>query len=187
MELNERPTLNALLKSLGYTTRPRLDPKGLGAVRGKAIERDGETVFEGTAGEAWAWLRSLDLAGPPLARCGVRLTLRCARAIGGIWAKREDKWTEHWIQHHPCELAPGHDGRHAADGMRWARLRTDPGACRWCPAAAVHGGICNTCDAYLQAGESHSGGLVALYARSLLQVPESMAASDQPDQERECS
>lgn len=45
-------SLAEVLDALGYQTSPRV-----GVQQGKKILRRGEVVFEGTAGETWAWLR----------------------------------------------------------------------------------------------------------------------------------
>lgn len=50
MHVPESMPLNDVLAALGYTTAPL-------QFQGKSIIRNGVTVFAGTAGEVWAWLR----------------------------------------------------------------------------------------------------------------------------------
>lgn len=53
--MNE-PTLNEVLRELGYSTR---DAEGIAGALGKKaiLDEDGDVVFEGRAGAVWAWLR----------------------------------------------------------------------------------------------------------------------------------
>jgi len=47
------PTLNQVLRALGYTTRPAPNFNQYA----KDILRGGAVVFTGCAGDVWAWLR----------------------------------------------------------------------------------------------------------------------------------
>ena len=47
------PTLTAVLTELGYHHRPRK----FSTWQGREVVADGKVVWEGTAGDCWAWLR----------------------------------------------------------------------------------------------------------------------------------